>query len=150
MTYPSTKLYQSASCCAFLHRLILTTAKRSTYLFNLLCTSWSHFQFAPTTKIPLPVISHWKEVKVLTDALITWKPVFNAESGGDNLGDSFSLSEIFAAHKEKIDLFMSLPEELRLSYVYKLVGLSPGLPQVKLTKAELHILGKLALRMIRL
>ncbi|GKA50215.1 Myb/SANT-like domain-containing protein [Tanacetum coccineum] len=65
-------------------------------------------------------------------------------------GDVLHAGEIFAAHKEKIDLFMSLPEELRLSYVYKLVGLTPGLPQVKLTKAELHILGKLALRMIRL
>nr|GEV29051.1 hypothetical protein [Tanacetum cinerariifolium] len=41
-------------------------------------------------------------------------------------GDVLYAGDIFATHKEKIDLFMSLPEELRLSYIYKLVGLTPS------------------------
>nr|GEW45467.1 hypothetical protein [Tanacetum cinerariifolium] len=39
-------------------------------------------------------------------------------------GNVLHAGEIFVAHKEKIDLFMSLLEELRLSYVYKLLGLT--------------------------
>nr|GEW86909.1 hypothetical protein [Tanacetum cinerariifolium] len=41
-------------------------------------------------------------------------------------GDVLHAGEIFVANKEKLDLFMNLPDELRVSYVYKLIGLSSG------------------------
>ena len=42
-------------------------------------------------------------------------------------GDLLLAGEIFAANKERLDLFLNLPDDqLRVSYVYKLIGLSSG------------------------
>ncbi|GJX57071.1 hypothetical protein Tco_0286968 [Tanacetum coccineum] len=41
-------------------------------------------------------------------------------------GDVLHAAEIFAANKDKLDLFLNLPHQLRLSYVHKLITLSSG------------------------
>ncbi|GJY58531.1 hypothetical protein Tco_0458423 [Tanacetum coccineum] len=41
-------------------------------------------------------------------------------------GDVLHAGEIFAANKDKMDLFMSLPKTLQAPYVLKLIGLSSG------------------------
>ncbi|PWA43190.1 myb/SANT-like domain-containing protein [Artemisia annua] len=41
-------------------------------------------------------------------------------------GDVLRAGEIFAANKDKMDLFMNLSQKLRASYVNKLIGLSSG------------------------
>ncbi|GJR57877.1 hypothetical protein Tco_1500039 [Tanacetum coccineum] len=41
-------------------------------------------------------------------------------------GDVLHATEIFAANKDKLDLFLNLPHQLRVSYVHKLTGLSSG------------------------
>ncbi|GJZ23247.1 hypothetical protein Tco_0560706, partial [Tanacetum coccineum] len=39
-------------------------------------------------------------------------------------GNVLHAAEIFAANKDKLDLFLNLPHQLRVSYVHKLTGLS--------------------------
>lgn len=41
-------------------------------------------------------------------------------------GDVIQAGEIFAANKDKIDLFLNLPEQLRMSYVLKLICIASG------------------------
>nr|GEV52227.1 reverse transcriptase domain-containing protein [Tanacetum cinerariifolium] len=53
-------------------------------------------------------------------------------------GDVLHAGEIFAANKEKLDLFINIPDELQVSYVYKLMGLSSDITIYRRRYARIH------------